>query len=84
MHNVLGYYGCDRAEMAQVGSEWPKWDQNGLSALDKYLMYLFDAQAVSNYYSTFEALSNTYVALQTNIKRDKRTSLSKPINLPLS
>ena len=55
MHNVLGYYGCDRAEMAQVGSEWPKWGQNGLSALDKYLMYLFDAQVVIKYYSTFEA-----------------------------
>ena len=70
--------------MAQVGLEWPKWGQNGPSALDMYLMYLFDAQAVGDGYSIFEARSNTYVTLQTNIKRDKHRSLSKPINLPLS
>ena len=70
--------------MAQVGSEWPKWGQNGPSVLDTYLIYFFDAQAVRNGYSICEARSNTYVALQTNIERDKHTSLSKPIKLPLS
>ena len=70
--------------MAQVGSEWTKWGHNGPSALDTYLMYLFDAQAVRNGYSIFESQSNTYVALQTNTKRDKHTSLSKPIKVPLS
>ena len=72
--------------MAKVGSEWPKWGQNGARALDTYLMYLFDAQAIRNGYSIFEARSNMYVALQTIIERDKtkHTSLSKPIKLPLS
>ena len=69
--------------MAQVGPEWPKWGQNGPSALDTHLMYLFDAHAIRNGYSIFEARSNTYVALQTNIERDKHTNLSKPIKLPL-
>ena len=67
--------------MAQVGSEWPKWGHNGPIALDTDLIYLFDAQAVSNGYSIFEAQSNTYVTLQTNIERD---SLSKPIKVLLS
>ena len=67
-----------------MGSEWPKWGQNCPSALDTYLIYLFDSQAVRNGYSIIEARSNTYVALQTNIERDKQTSLSKPIKLPLS
>ena len=70
--------------MGVTGPEWPKWVQNGPSAIDTYLMYLFNAQAVRNGYSIFEAQSNTYVALQTNIERNKHTSLSKPINLPLS
>ena len=70
--------------MGVTGSEWPKWGHNNPSALDTYLIYLFDAQAVRNGYSIFEAQSNTYVALQTNIERDKHTSLSKPIKLPLS
>ena len=74
--------------MAQVGSEWPKWGQNGPSAFDTYLMYLFDAQAVRNGYSIFESPSNRchvadeHVMLQTNIERDKHISLSKPIKLP--
>ena len=38
--------------MAQVGLEWPKWGQNGPSALDAYSMYLFEAQAVRNGYGT--------------------------------
>ena len=70
--------------MAQVGSEWPKWGQNGPSALDQYLMYLFDAKAVRNGYSILESISNTYVALQTNIKRNKHTILSETIKLSLS
>ena len=70
--------------MGVTGSEWPKWGQNGPSALDTYFMHLFDPQAVRNGYSIFEARPNTYVALQTNIERDKHTSLSKPIKLPLS
>ena len=73
-----------RIDIGVTGSEWPKWGQNGPSALDTYLMYLFDAQAVRNGYSIFEALSNMDVALQTNIERDKHISLSKPIKLPLS
>ena len=36
--------------MTQVGSEWPKWGRNGPSALDTYLMYLFESQAVRNSY----------------------------------
>ena len=64
-----------------TGSEWPKWGQNGPSALDTYLMSLFDEQAVGNGY-IFEALSNMDVTLQTNIERDKHISLSKPIKLP--
>ena len=70
--------------MGVTGSEWTKWVRNGPSALDTYLMYLFEARSVRNGYSIFEAQSNTYVALQTNIERDKHTSLSKPINLPIS
>ena len=70
--------------MAQVGSECPKQGQNGPSALDTYLMYLFDAQAVSNGCSIFEALSNMYVVLQTNIELNNHTRLSKPMKLPLS
>ena len=70
--------------MGVTGSEWPRWGQNGPSVLDTYLMYLFGVQAVRNSYSIFEARSNTYVALQTNIERDKHKSLSKPIKLPLS
>ena len=69
--------------MAQVGSEWPKWVQNVPSALYTYFMYFFYAQAVRNGYSIFEALSNTYVVLQTNIERDNHTSLCKPIKLPM-
>ena len=60
--------------MGVTGSEWPKWGQNGPSALDTYLMYLFDAQAVRNGYSIFEARSNTYVALQANIEFDEHKS----------
>ena len=70
--------------MGVTGSEWPKWGQNGPSALDTYLMYLFESRAVRNGYSIFEDRSNMYVALQTNIERDKHTSLSKAIKLPLS
>ena len=70
--------------MGVTGLKLLKWGQNGPSALDTYLMYLYDAQAVKNGYSIFEARSNTYVALQTNIERDKHTSLSKPIKLLLS
>ena len=70
--------------MAQVGSEWHKWGQNGPSTLDTYLMYLFDAKSVTNGYNTFEDRSNTYVALQTNVERDKHISLSKPIKSTLS
>ena len=70
--------------MGVTGSEWPKWGHNGPNALDMYLMYLFYARAVRNGYSIFEARSNTYVALQTNIERDKHTSLSKAIKIPLS
>ena len=69
--------------MGVIGSEWPNWGQNGLSALYMYLRYLFEERAVRNGYSIFESQSNMYVALQTNIKRDKHTSLSKPIKLPL-
>ena len=36
--------------MTQVGSEWPKWIQNGQSALDTYLIYLFEAPAIRNSY----------------------------------
>ena len=39
--------------MVVTGSEWPKWGQNGPSALYTYLMYFFDAQAVRNGYSIF-------------------------------
>ena len=69
--------------MAQVGWEWPKCCQNGSSAFDMYLMYLFEARTVRNGYRIFEVQSNMYVALQTNIKRDKLTVLSKAIKLPL-
>ena len=70
--------------MGVTGSEWPKWGHNGPSTLDTYLMYLFESRAVRNGYSIFEDKSNMYVTLQTNIERDKHTSLSKPIKLPLS
>ena len=70
--------------MAQVGLEWPKLGQNGPSVLDVYLMYLFEAQAIRNGYCIFEGRSNMYVTLQTNIERNKHTSLSKAIKLPLS
>ena len=70
--------------MVQMGLEWPKWAQNGPSELDTYLMYFFDGRAVRNCYSIFEDQSNTYFTLQTNIERDKHTSLGKPIKLPLS
>ena len=69
--------------MGVTGPEWPKWGQNVPSALDTYLIYLFEERAVRNGYSIFEALSNMYVALQKNIERDKHTSLSKPTKLPL-
>ena len=36
--------------MTQVGSEWPKWGQNGPSELDTYLMYFFEARAIRNGY----------------------------------
>ena len=74
----------DRVGMAQVGSKWTKWGRNGPSALDTYLVYFFEAQAVGNSYCIFEGRSNMYVALQTNIKHDKHTSLSKSIKSPLS
>ena len=70
--------------MGVTGLEWPKWGQNGPSASDTYLMYLFDAKSLRNGYSIFESQSNMCVALQTNIERDKHKSLSKPIKLPLS
>ena len=70
--------------MGVTGSEWTKWGQNGPSALDTYLMYLFETQSVRNSYSIFEAWSSMYVELQMNIERDKHTSLSKPIKLLLS
>ena len=70
--------------MTQAGSKCPKWGRNGPSALDTYLMYFFEERAVSNGYRIFEGRSNMYVVLQTNIKRDNHTSLSKAINLPLS
>ena len=69
--------------MGVTESEWPEWGQNGPSALDTYLMYLLDPQAVSNGYRIFEARSNTYVALQTNIEHGKHTILSKAIKLAL-
>ena len=69
--------------MGVTGSEWPKWGRNCPIALGTYLIYLFDAQAVRNGFSIVEALSNMYVALMANIKRDKHTSLSKPIKLLL-
>ena len=69
-------YGYDRVGMAQVGSEWTNWGRNGPSALNTYLMYLFEARAVGNGYRIFEGRSNMYVTLQTNIKHDKHTSLS--------
>ena len=69
--------------MGVTGSEWPKWGQNVPSALDMYLMYLFNIQAVRNNYSIIEARSNEYVALQMNMERDNHTRLSKPIKLPL-
>ena len=40
--------------MNHVGSKWPKWGWNGPSALDTYLMFLFEAQAVSNGYCIYE------------------------------
>ena len=61
--------------MGVIGSEWPKWGRNDPSALDTYFMYLFEARAVSNGYRIFESQSNMYVAFQTNIERDKHTSL---------
>ena len=70
--------------MGVTGSEWPKWGRNVPSALDTYLMYLFEVRAVSNGYSIFEGQSNMYVALQMNMERNKHTSLSKVIKLPLS
>ena len=70
--------------MGVKGSAWTKWGRNGASALDTYLMYLFKARAVMNGYRIFEGQSNMYVALQTNIERDKHTSLSKSIKSPLS
>ena len=70
--------------MGVTGSEWPKWDWNGPSALYMYMMYLFEARAVRNSYRIFEGRSNMYVALQTDIVHDKHTSLSKAIKLPLS
>ena len=51
-----------RIDIGVTGSEWPKWGQNGPLAFDTYLMYLFDAQAVRNGYSIFDARS--YKALQ--------------------
>ena len=66
--------------MAQVGSEWPKWGQDGPSAFDTYLIYLFDAQAVRNGYSIFDSPSNRchvadeHVTLQTNMSCCRRTS----------
>ena len=57
----LSQYGCDSVGITQVGSEWPKWGRNGPSALDTYLMYLFEAQAVRNGYRIFEGRSNIYV-----------------------
>ena len=70
--------------MGVTGSEWPKWSWNGPSALDTYLIYLFEAQAVRNGYHIFEGQSNMYVVLQTNIERDKHTSLCKAMKLPQS
>ena len=70
--------------MGVIGSEWLKWGRNGPSVLDTYLMYLFGEQAVRNGYHIFESVSNMYVALHMNIERDKHTSLSKEIKLPLS
>ena len=36
--------------MNKVGSEYRKWGRNGPSALDTYLMYLFEARAVRKGY----------------------------------
>ena len=47
-------------------------------------MYLFDAWAIESGYRFFEGGSNMYVTFQINIKRNKYTSLIKPIKLPLS
>ena len=69
--------------MDVTGLKWPNWGRNGPSALDTYLIYLFEERAVRNGYHIFEGQSNIYVALQTNIKHDKHTSLSKSIKLPL-
>ena len=57
----MSYYGSDRVGMTQVGSKWTKWVRNGPSALDMYLMYLFEARAVGNGYHIFEGRSNMYV-----------------------
>ena len=70
--------------MGVTGSEWPKWGRNVPSALDTYLMYLFEERSVRNVDHIFEGQSNMYVALQTNIERDMHTSLSEAIKLPLS
>ena len=70
--------------MGVTGSEWPNWGRNGSSVLDMYLMYLFEARSVKNGCRIFKGRSNMHVVLQTNIKRDKQTSLSEEIELRLS
>ena len=40
--------------MGVKGSAWTKWGRNGASALDTYLMFLFEAQAVRNGYRIYE------------------------------
>ena len=40
--------------MGVTGSEWPKWSLNGPSALDTFLVYFFEARAISNGYHILE------------------------------
>ena len=47
--------------MGVTGLEWPKWGRNGPSALDTYLMYLFEERSVRNGYHIFYGRSNMYV-----------------------
>ena len=63
--------------MTRVGSEWTKWGLNGPSALDMYLMYLFEARSVRNGYRICdnEAVYKNSSTLESQLRK-KHHSIS--------
>ena len=63
--------------MSVIGSEWSNCGRNGLSALDMYLMYLFEARSVRNGYRICdnEAVYKNSSTLESQLRK-KHHSIS--------